>query len=395
MQHEADEIERRHWRDARDRLQAATADPAYRREANRMLWEICQVLHEPDAARIHLDAAIRENPLFSRPASGHAPIRRSVLMLAVPGDFQANLPLDRLFDDSTALHTLWIADPAAVLDDPHAHIPAALPVIDCVFIAIAEDARHRTALLAADALAACIDAPVINRGERIARLSRDGTPAVLAGLPDAVVPAHARVAHGAASPMDFPLIIRPLGSHAGQGLQRMASSAELARYYEQNPRAAHFTVAPFVDYRSADGAWRKYRVIFVAGRPHPLHLAIHDDWAVWYYNAAMHGSCDRLAEERRFLDDLPAVLPEPAMRALHALAERVDLDYFGLDCSVLPDGRLLVFEIETGMIVHQRQPEDGSLRDPGAEVRRAVERMIAQRCAVAARTPAHCLAGAS
>src|ERR1700753_682471 len=40
------------------------------------------------------------------------------------------------------------------------------------------------------------------------------------------------------------------------------------------------------------------------------------------------------------------------MRALRTLAARVGLDYFGIDCGLMPDGRLVVFEIETGMIVH-------------------------------------------
>ncbi len=388
MQDQAAERERRQWQDSRARLTAATAQPATRRQARRLLWELCQVLGERDEALAHLRAAIAEDPLFSRVGSRGGPPDRSVLMLAVPGDFQSNLPLDRLFDDGTALHTLWIADPEAVLRDPAGAVPARLPPIDCVFIAIAEDARHLPALRAGDALAAALGKPTINQGSRIAGLSRSGMASLLQDASDVVGPSHHEVAHGAPLPIEYPAIIRPLGSHAGHGLRRVGDAAALADYYAAQQDTPFFTVAPFVDYRSADGWWRKYRVIFVDGVAYPLHLAIHDDWAVWYYNARMRSSAAKQDEEWRFLGDMDGFLPARTIRALGQLTARVGLDYFGLDCAVLPDGRLLVFEIETGMIVHDRSGErpSGTEEDPCQRIRRAVERLIDQR---AGRVPDH------
>ena len=40
------------------------------------------------------------------------------------------------------------------------------------------------------------------------------------------------------------------------------------------------------------------------------------------------------------------------MRRCQAVAERVGLDYFGIDCAETPDGRLLLFEGDIAMIVH-------------------------------------------
>ena len=358
------------WQDARCRLERATADPTLRRHANRLLWDLCQFLRDRDAALSHLNAAIAEDPLFTRPHLAEAPPRRSVLMLAAPGDYQTNLPLDRLFDESTLLHTLWIADPDAVLRDPAAAIPRDMPAVDAVFIAIAEDQRSGDMLRAADALAAVLSLPTINCGARIARLSRAGTAHLLERLIDGVVPSHHLVPHGEPSPIALPVIIRPLGSHAGEKLHCVRSAAELDAYYAQHRGVRVFTIAPFVDYRSADGLWRKYRVIFVDGVAYPLHLAIHDDWAVWYYNAQMQACPRKQAEEQRFLDDLAGAMPARAVRALGEIARRVWLDYFGLDCSVLPDGRLLVFEVETGMIV-----QNGS-GTASARIRQATERLI-------------------
>ena len=79
----------------------------------------------------------------------------------------------------------------------------------------------------------------------------------------------------------FPLIVRPVGSHAGNGLQKiddaaaMAASIELARL----PMAY---VSSFVDYASPDGRWRKYRIVFLGGRPYLAHMAIvADNQTTW------------------------------------------------------------------------------------------------------------------
>ena len=381
--------ERASWREGRRLLEAATLEPALRRDAHRMLWETCQALGDRDAALGHLDAALAEGAFFTRHRASVRPPARTVLMLCVPGDFQANLPLDRLFDDSTLLHTLWITDPDLVLADPAAALPPALlraMPFDCVFIAIAQDERHGAALRAADALACVIGAPRLNDGARIAAMSRAGVAALLRDLPGAVVPEHVARPLLYPAPVDYPLIIRPTGSHAGHGLERVADPDGLADYDRRQRDTTGFTVSPFVDYRSADGQWRKFRIVFVGGVPYPLHLGIHHDWAVWYYNAGMELDPRKCQEEDRFLHSLDAVFPTLARSALHALAGRIGLDYFGLDCALMPDGRLLVFEVETGMIVHDRRSSPGfgpgpgpAAPDPAGRIRRAVEAMIDRR----------------
>ncbi|MFC7692143.1 hypothetical protein ACFQY5_23770 [Paeniroseomonas aquatica] len=282
-----DYVAREEWRAARAVLDRAAEDPAERRRAQYLLWEVCQVLGEPDPAARALRAALREDPVTTR--FSPAP-RRRILALAAPGDFQANLPLGALLEaPEIELHTLWLTDPATVLRDPAAAFAGPPPAFDCVFIAIAEDPRHHQALAAADRLAAALDVPVINSGAGIAALSRQGVAERLRGLADAVVPPQAlldRAALEAGPALDWPVIIRPEHSHAGQGLARLDGPAALAAYLRRT-EAARCHLAPFVDYRSADGHWRKYRIILVDGEPWPCHLAVHDDWTIWYYNARM------------------------------------------------------------------------------------------------------------
>ena len=44
--------------------------------------------------------------------------------------------------------------------------------------------------------------------------------------------------------------------------------------------------------------------------------------------------------------------------AFEALSRTMGLDYFAIDCAEAPDGRLLIFEADTAMIVHDMDPPD-------------------------------------
>jgi hypothetical protein len=374
------------WASAYHLLQRAVETPLDKRCAHFMLWEVCQTLGHAGVALANLRAALQDNPVTSRYCS--AP-RRRVLALAMPGDFQTNLPLGALLDATdTELHTLWLVDPEAILADPLSafagHLP---PPFDCVFIAIAEDVRHHRALQAADRLAKALNVPVINNGARIAAVSRAGAAQLLQSLPNAFVPSQTLIERGllagagngfpAATGLAFPVIIRPSHSHAGKNLLRL-DNAESLRTYLDGVADNLFYVAPFADYRSADGLWRKYRVIFVGGHPWPYHLAIHSDWAIWYYNARMDLDAWKRGEEARFVADIAAAFPPQALAALRAVGQRIGLDYFGVDCGVMPDGRLVVFEIETGMIVHDWDSAELYPYKRGCVqlIRRATETMI-------------------
>jgi hypothetical protein len=50
-----------------------------------------------------------------------------------------------------------------------------------------------------------------------------------------------------------------------------------------------------------------------------------------------------------------AFLPQHGA-ALAAIAERVGLEYVGVDCGVGPAGELLLFEVDAGMTVHAMDP---------------------------------------
>ena len=65
------------------------------------------------------------------------------------------------------------------------------------------------------------------------------------------------------------------------------------------------------------------------------------------------------AEEERFLADPDGVFDGARGAAIRAIGRRLDLDYSGVDCGLLPDGRVVVFEANANILVHLNDPPDG------------------------------------
>ncbi|OIQ64063.1 hypothetical protein GALL_543900 [mine drainage metagenome] len=155
----------------------------------------------------------------------------------------------------------------------------------------------------------------------------------------------------------YPILLRPTGSHAGKGLEKLDHSEALAPYLRQSSAGA-FYLSPFVDYRGPDGLFRKYRVSLIEGRPFICHMALAPHWMLHYLNAGMVEHAERRAEEARVFATFDQDFALRHAAAFRALQDRIALDYYALDCGETPDGTLLIFEADTAMVVHTMDPPD-------------------------------------
>jgi hypothetical protein len=85
-------------------------------------------------------------------------------------------------------------------------------------------------------------------------------------------------------------------------------------------------------------------------------MAVASEWKVWYLNAGMDQNESKRGEEARFFESFDQDFALRHAAAFRELTRRVGLDYFGIDCAETADGRLLLFEGETSMIVHDMDP---------------------------------------
>ncbi len=340
--------------------------------AHLAMYELEQIAGDNAAALRHQRQALACETLFSEIAPRE---QRRLLVLLAPGDWQANVPVDFLIDrQTTTLHKLYLLSTQQVQATP-------VPAVDAAFMAIAESEENLVALELAQQTLSRLSIPSFNAPSRVLATGRAVLANALRNVPGLLAPAVEVVCGSDVRERNFttafPLLIRPLGSHAGRGLKRIEQSEDLDAYLVA-VEAREYYLTPFVDYRSEDGFFRKYRIIFVNGEPYPFHLAISPNWMIHYYNAPMAEHAWMREEERRFLDDLEAVFGPPLQRALRDLAGVVQLDYFGLDCSIDRQGRLLVFEADPAMIVHANDdPALYAYKRPAAQrIFTAFERLI-------------------
>jgi hypothetical protein len=325
---------------------------------------------EIDEARRHRDASYRgRNVRIER-----APNPEAVVLLLTTSH-SGNIPHRYLLPNSRFTRIDWFIEYAGEGQ------AAELPAYDIVFNIIGDaDYSQDTEAPVAAFLAGC-ERPWLNQPDKVARTRRDLLPSLLGDIDGVVTPKAVRVLRGegpaeALAPPG-PLLIRPTGSHGGQGLALLGSAEELAGI--DIGEGGYLT--EFVDYSSpADGRYRKYRAFFVDRKPYPYHLAIKDGWLVHYYSAEMTGDEARQVEELRFLEDPEAALGGRAAAALAAIGERLDLDFAGVDFSVLPDGRLVVFEANATMLVHPEAAGEFAYKNPHvARITSAFQDLIARR----------------
>ncbi len=282
-----------------------------------------------------------------------------VLAFVTAGDFMANTPIEFLLEnsDTTLLLHYVDADTRDLAD---------VPDHDVAFVAVGESAANVPILENLERLLRGWRGAIINNAPRkIMGLTRDGVAETFKGEPSILAPTTVRVSRGALEEAaigqieiaelltgtEYPVIVRPVGTHAGKAMERIRSRAELIDYLNKY-READYYLAPFIDYSGPDGKFRKQRIAFINGRAFASHLAVSDHWMVHYLSAGMAEYEDRRVEEAAWMSTFDDDFAVRHADAFAALTRGLGLDYFAIDCAELPDGRLLLFEADVAMIVH-------------------------------------------
>src|ERR1700688_874147 len=328
------------------------------------LATIAYIQGRPDDGALLRARAFKLTRIFRQPSATGATEVNRVLAFMSPGHYLANMPIEFLLEGSSVSLDMVYAVPGLPL-------PKLLPDHDVAFVAVAESDENQSLLRELAVFLHCWPRPVINRPERIARLTRDGTWSLLKSAPGLVIPIHARIDRATLKKAGFgqllietvledrtfPIIARPLDSHLGDGLCKLDDAAAIQTYLQERPEP-EFYIAPFIDYRQQDGFYRKYRVALVDGLPYAVHMGISSHWMINYVNADMKESAEKRAEEARFMANFDHDFAVRHASAFRAIADRTDLEYLPFDCGETSDGKLLLFELGTNMIVHAMDPPD-------------------------------------
>src|SRR5258708_3426352 len=285
--------------------------------------------------------------LFRSPCSAEKPKLR-VLALAAVIDMGGNTPIEFLLEESgIELKTLYVI--------PGIELPMPLPDHDVAIVVASDSEECRDTLGIIDSIAARWPRPMLNPPRLVCNLDRDKLHRLLRGIDGLDIPptlcvTRAQLSEVAqsnlsfadiAAELQFPIIVRPRGSHAGVGLAKVDDRAAIGRYLAQRAEQECFA-SRFVDYANDDGLFRKYRIVVVGGRPYACLMAIADRWDIWYLNADMAFSESKRREEEDFMRTFDTAFAVRHQDALAAMADRVGLDYFTIDCAEKKPGEFLI-----------------------------------------------------
>ncbi len=198
---------------------------------------------------------------------------------------------------------------------------------------------------------------VINSPEAILRTGRDRTAARLTGIDGLRVPRTLRL-HGGkpavvASTVErekvkFPVILRLAGTHMGDIVGLMSSLEDLQAALV--PGGDHI-ITEFVDFQSADGFYRKYRIYFFGQRTILRHQLISDDWNI---HVRDRSRCMAKQSALRKEEAMLMSRPDGDFAAHHhavfkAVRERLALDFVGMDFGIDREGDVVLFEANATM----------------------------------------------
>ncbi len=358
--------------------QAVSLDP---HDADSLYW-IGGVRHaQGDHATAEADyaRAAHVQPLVRR-AADRSPPAFSVVMLCAP--LAANTPVGTLTGASAyETHVLLL------FADGRYDIELVRRSAQVLVNLVSDADQARDLLPLAADLVDRIGLPVVNHPRSVQGTTRDAVAGRLRGLDGCRVPRTLRWRPGDdASPeglasglaMPFPLLARPVGTHGGDDFEKLPDATALAAFIARRPDLDHYLIE-FADYASADGYFRKARFFFVGEAILPYHLAIGRDWKVHHATTDMADQAWMRDEERAFLDDPAAVFTARNLASLRAIRATLSLDFFGIDCALDRDGNVVVFEVNTSMLVHHHN-EGFPYKTPHVEaIKRAFDALLAER----------------
>ena len=256
---------------------------------------------------------------------------------------------------------------------------------DVVFNMISDADNGKDLLPFALDIADRIGRPTVNHPRRILGTDRETIAKLLSNIPLCRIPQTVLLSAEQLAQSDWqkyiegfsmPLLIRCAGTHGGDDFEKIDDLSAVAQFVSKHPDA-NFYLSEFADYRAADGYYRKYRMICLNDEVLPYHLAIHDHWLVHHFRTDMANQEWMRQEEKAFLKDPHRVFSPKHYASLKEIAKAIGLDYCGIDCAIDNEGRIVVFEANATMRVHDEKVPTFIYKNPYiAKIKEAFDVML-------------------
>lgn len=229
---------------------------------------------------------------------------------------------------------------------------------------------------------------IINHPKYILETSRDEIAKKLINIDNLIIPKTIRIVADNKKDFikklqkEFPkkstILIRKIGFHRGESLIKV----DIAKNLEQQLDIIAFDnqicyATEFHNFQSSDSLYRKTRIIMINGEPYIRHQIISDNWNIHSDSRQYMLKNDNLKqEEEKFV----ASSLEHLRPILNQIYDKVKLDIFGIDCALLNDNKILIFEINASMeFVNQNTTNFKYLENQINKIKAAFIAMLQQK----------------
>lgn len=202
--------------------------------------------------------------------------------------------------------------------------------------------------------------PIFNHPRAIQMSRRDKSSELLRGIENLIVPKVVRFTPVEAGSFEdvfhsngfsFPVLLRPAGSQEGIGMVKIDSPRDWTKVLYSAWQGKPHYMTQFVDYSRPDGSFSFMRIAVVGGQSFLRVTGGSQSWHIGHSHSPApekpKAKVDRWREVARDRDEFERW---PEAKALAAeIAERVRLDFFGIDLGVIDRNRFVLFEANAAM----------------------------------------------
>jgi len=238
---------------------------------------------------------------------------------------------------------------------------------------IADADTHRGSLERCMELCEQVNTTVINHPEKVLRTTRERVSELLQGIPGVSMPKTVRfkpespedVFESAESEkIDFPFIVRMAGDHGGVSMTLVHSAEDYKALHVYPFDGRDFYLTQYVDCRDSEGLHHRQRLVIIDGEP-VLRGSLYDkDWMVHGASRSFMLTRETWAEDDLRSSKLEKEVIPSMSQVIGEITRRMDLELFGIDCSLGPDGEMVIFEANANMdLLSNQHPQMNARMD--------------------------------
>jgi len=261
--------------------------------------------------------------------------------------------------------------------------------IDIIFNQISDPDTHKVSLAKANLICDKVkdQAFCINHPLKIINSPRERLPELLQNIPGIIVPQTIRFSPTSASQVKkqienlgwpYPVLIRRCGDHNARSLvllEQPEQASDIDPAYFEN----ECYLTEFIDFSDNNGVYTKYRFVCVQGKVFIRHIMYGDHWEIHSQvrKNFMKKNSSYFDLEKEIILSFDDKLKKEIQKPIHDIYKALGLDYFGVDCSIDAQGKLIIFEANANMnLIYNPYPKPNAWQSQVEQIQNALNTMI-------------------